>query len=111
MKKLVFVALLSLVGVGLSANQASAWLFCHHCCRSCASICVKPYNAFSPSIFGSVCADGCFPLTCNNHGPYGPPPPWYGAPCCAAPGMCGGPMMGCADGGCLSGPSHSGVMT
>ena len=107
MKKLMFAALLSLAGVGLNADQAKVWLFCHHCCRSCATICVKPYNAFSPSVFGSICADGCCPVQFGNHGPCGPPPPWYGAPCCAAPG-CGGPgcagMPGCGDGGCMAGP-------
>jgi hypothetical protein len=96
MKKLLFAAVLSLAGVGLGAGQASAWpLHCHHCCKNCASICVRPYNAFSPSIFGSLCVDGCFPLSCANGGPggpqgYGPPPCYGGGFGCAGDG-CGAP--------------------
>jgi hypothetical protein len=92
MKKLLFAALLSLAGVGLSTGQASAWLFHHHCCKNCASICVKPYNAFSPSVFGSICADGCFPISAS-HGPAAPP--WAGGPACCGP----------VDGGCGTAPA------
>jgi hypothetical protein len=96
MKKMLFALLLSLAGVGLSTGQASAWLLCHHCCNSCATICVRPYNAFTPSAFGTICADGCCPLQFG-HGYPPPPPPWaFGGPCC-------GPSMGCAmDGSCGS---------
>jgi hypothetical protein len=102
MKKLLFAALLSLAGVGLGTGQASAWLRCHHCCAGTATICCKPYNAFSPGIFGSITADGCCPITFSNHGPacpppgFGPPmpPPWWGGPGCC------GPSVGCADGSC-----------
>jgi len=79
MKKLLFAALLSLAGVGLSTGQASAWWFhCHHCCAGTAALCIKPYNAFSPSVFGSVTADvaamlGLEPYldTLVTHLPYG----------------------------------------
>jgi hypothetical protein len=101
MRKLLFAAVLSLAGVGLGAGQASAWsLHCHHCCKNCASICVRPYNAFSPSIFGSLCVDGCFPLSCANHGACGPQgcgqPPWYGGGFGCAGDGCGAPGYGAA---------------
>jgi hypothetical protein len=94
MKKLLFAAVLSLAGLGLSTGQASAWLLhCHHCCAGSATICCRPYNAFSPSIFGSITADGCCPISFGNHGPA------YGAGCYAgAPGCdgggCGAPTIG-----------------
>jgi hypothetical protein len=98
MKKLLFAALLSLAGVGLSTERASAWLFCHHCCHGSTTICCKPYNAFTPSVFGSITADGCCPISFGGCGAGGmpPPPPW----------MCGPPPWACGpscDGGC-SGP-------
>ncbi len=107
MKKLLFAVVLSLAGVGLSTGQANAWL-CHKCCKSCATICVRPYNAFSPSAFGSICADGCCPLQFGRCCP--PPPPCaYGqqGPCC-------GPSLGCAmDGACgcgAPGDAHAALM-
>ena len=64
MKRILTAALLSLGALGLSATQASAF-FWKHCCNKCCTICVKPYNAFSPAAFGSICFDGCCPLqTC-----------------------------------------------
>jgi hypothetical protein len=97
MKKLLFAAILSLAGVGLGTGQAKAWLFCHHCCHGSATICVRPYNAFTPSVFGCITADGCFPL-CGSQCPPPPPPPWmFGGP---MGGGCCGPSLGCAmDGG------------
>ncbi len=96
MKKLLLAALLSLAGVGLSTGKASAWLFhCRHCCAGSATICVKPYNAFSPSVFGSITADGCFPMAVVNHGPAcGAPgcgmPPYFGPMGCGMEGACCG---------------------
>jgi len=112
MKKLLFAALLSLAGVGLGNGQAKAWWpFHHHCCAGSASICVRPYNAFSPSVFGTVTADGCFPLSFGNHGTIPPPPPWLGQP----PWMNGGAgcgMDGAACGGtCLTGPGGGAMLT
>jgi hypothetical protein len=105
MKKLLFAALLSLAGVGLSTGQASAWLLhCHKCCKGSATVCVKPYNAFSPSVFGSITADGCFPLSFANHGPAGPPP-WFGGP----PPWFGGAGPGCAMDG--AGAAHGTAAT
>lgn len=102
MKKLLFAALLSLAGVGLGTGQASAWLFCHHCCSGSATLCVKPYNAFSPSCFGTIACDGCFPVNFGHHGPYPPGGPGGGPGCCPpawGPPSCG-PSLGCAmDGG------------
>lgn len=106
MKKMMFAVLLSLAGVGLSTGQASAWLFCHKCCNSCATICVRPYNAFSPSAFGSICADGCCPLQFGGCAP----PPWMGPPpwACGAPG-CG--MDGGACGSCTAGAPNGAMKT
>lgn len=98
MKKMLFVVLVSLAGVGLTTERASAWLLCHHCCRSCATICVRPYNAFSPSAFGTICADGCCPLQFGQCAA----PGWAGG----APGGAGccGPMMdGASCGSCAAG--------
>jgi hypothetical protein len=116
MRKLLFAALLSLAGVGLSTGQASAWLFCHHCCSGSATLCVKPYNAFSPSCFGTIACDGCFPVSFGNHGPY---PPWAygGGPGCCPPAWdacC--PSLGCAMdgagcGSCLPGAAPPGPTT
>jgi hypothetical protein len=105
MKKLVCVAILSLAGVGLSTGEASAWFFCHHCCGK-AVICVRPYNAFSPSVFGTLCADGCYPFSCPGAGGcMPPPPPWM----CGAPpwmgGGCCGPMDGGSPGGSPAPPA------
>jgi len=104
MKKLIIAALLSLAGIGLVTERASAWLFCRNCC----TIRVKPYNAFSPSVFGSICADGCFPLCCPP--PCCPPPCCCPPPppCCCPPPCCfpplGCPMDGCGCGACGMGP-------
>jgi hypothetical protein len=88
MKKMLLAVLLSLAGVGLSNGKASAWLLCHHCCKHCATICVRPYNAFTPSAFGTICADGCCPM---QFGQCPPPPPWMMPPCggCGVDGSCG----------------------
>jgi len=82
MNRIVTAALLSLGALGLTSGQASAF-FWKHCCNKCCTICVKPYNAFSPVAFGSVCFDGCNPIqSC---------PPYFGGPsCCPAPAGCDG---------------------
>jgi hypothetical protein len=105
MKKMLFVVLVSLAGVGLTTERASAWLLCHHCCKSCATICVRPYNAFSPSAFGTICADGCCPLQFGQCAPppgMGGPPPWAcGGPDCGMDGSCGS----CAAGAPVGAPT------
>jgi hypothetical protein len=99
MRKLLLVALLSLAGVGLGTQKASAWGLCskcfHHCCCS-TQICCRAYNAFSPSVFGTIYADGCCPISFGNGGPGGP---GCGGPGCGGPGFCGGGPCG-PDGGC-----------
>jgi hypothetical protein len=98
MRKLLFAAALSLAGVGLTTGQASAWLFhhCHRCCVGSATLCITPYNAFSPTCFGTVTCNGCTPLV----GGCGPAPnsPW-GWGCCAP---CGGGPACCGTDGCAS---------
>jgi hypothetical protein len=91
MRKLLFAAILSLAGVGLTAERASAWFFldwfhCHNCCKG-ATLCIKPYNAFTPSVFGSIVADGCFPVALNQGGMY--PCMGNGQPCFQGNGGCG----------------------
>jgi len=107
MKKLLLAALLSLAGVGLSAGESFAWpLHCfRRCCAGSATICVKPYNAFSPSVFGSITADGCFPMAIANHGPCYPPPA-FGPPPGFGPMGCGMDGAGC--GACFAGAGPGG---
>jgi hypothetical protein len=106
MKKMLLAVLLSLAGVGLSNGKASAWL-CHHCCNHCATICVRPYNAFTPSAFGTICADGCCPLQfghCPPPPPWMMPPPWAGG--CGPDGACGTCAVGAPHGGtAITGPA------
>jgi hypothetical protein len=109
MKKLLFVALLSLAGVGLTSGQASAWLFCHHCCSGSATLCIKPYNAFSPSCFGTIACDGCFPVNFGNHGPCGPYGPCGAGGCGAGGPACGGGWCGPSCGPAC-GPAMGAVM-
>jgi hypothetical protein len=111
MKKLLFLGLLSVAGVGMSASAAHAWFL--DCCRNfccdryCTKLCVRPYNAFSPVAYGSIVADGCMPL--NVVGGHYPPPymapygcyPSYGPGCCTS-GNC--------DVGCLPAPGSFGAM-
>jgi hypothetical protein len=79
MRKLLLAAVLGLAGVGLTTEKASAWIFpcLFHSwrCRDCATLCIKPYNAFSPIAYGSICADGCFPIAMRPPGMCGFPPP------------------------------------
>jgi hypothetical protein len=99
MKKVLLAALLSLAGVGLGAGQAHAWLFCHKCCNKCGTICIRPYNAFTPSVFGSITADGCSPLNFGCQLP--PPPPWFQPPWAGGAGCCAMDGSGC--GSCTAG--------
>jgi hypothetical protein len=101
MKKILAVAALSVAALGLTTNRASAWFHCcglHHCCGACATLCVKPYNAFSPVCCGTICCDGCLPLSCGQQGGMCGGQMGYG-PMCGGP-MCGGPMCGGLEGGC-----------
>src|SRR5262249_16474778 len=65
MNRLLAAALLSLAALGLATDQASAFFRCcrWHCCnKCCATFCCRPYNAFTPCCFGSLCCDGCCPF-------------------------------------------------
>src|SRR5262245_5083536 len=86
MKRKHWIAgLLGVLALGFGVQQAHAW-FCKGCCCNKYStyICCRPYNAFSPVCFGSICCDGCCPLqTCA--------PPSYNcrwSPSCATPPFC-----------------------
>jgi hypothetical protein len=35
---------------------------CHGCCGGC-SVCIRPYNAFTPVVSGCLIADGCMPFS------------------------------------------------
>ena len=61
MKRMLLVAALSLAVVGLSAAPASAGFF-SPCCSKYCTLHIKPYNAFSPVAFGTICCDGFSPL-------------------------------------------------
>ncbi len=92
MKKLLFSSILGLAALGLSAAPSQAWTFGlipYHCCpfggcggcggccnKCCSTICIRPYNAFSPTVSGSMCFDGCNPFCgggCPGGGPGGQP--------------------------------------
>jgi len=60
MKKIFALFVSSLAALAGVAGSASAW--CGDCCCSskcCATICLRPYNAFTPVCCGSLCVDGC----------------------------------------------------
>lgn len=76
--------LLSVVALGLVAEQAMA-LFWKHCCgrRHGTYICCRPYNAFSPVCFGNLYCDGCCPL--QGYGNHHLGASW--SPACGAPSL------------------------
>jgi hypothetical protein len=62
MKKLIAIALFSILGLGLTQGKASAWwehLCCHHKC--CLTLTCRQYNAFSPFCCDGAC--GFMPLS------------------------------------------------
>jgi hypothetical protein len=96
MKKLLVLGFLGLVALHTSAQKASAWcLFKNHCCcKFNTTLCIKPYNAFSPVAYGNIVGEGCMPV--NVFGGYGGGQQGPGcAPCYG--GACSGP--GCVVGG------------
>ncbi|HVS34721.1 MAG TPA: hypothetical protein VMS17_04005 [Gemmataceae bacterium] len=85
MKKLLLSSILALAGLGLSAVPSHAWTFglipyhcwpcgeCWGCCGGgCGKICIRPYNAFSPSASGCMTFDGCNPFCGGGYPGYGP---------------------------------------
>src|SRR5439155_10796780 len=94
MKKLFTTALLSLAGLAVTTSQASAFFNCcgWRCCNKySAKICVRPYNAFTPTCFGTITGIGCNPMNFGG-------PTWNGPAC----GPSCGPVC-CSSGGCDSG--------
>lgn len=92
MKKLLFSSILGLAALGMSAAPSHAWTFGlipHHCwpcscfgcgCdKCCGTVCIRPYNAFSPVASGSMCFDGCNPFCCGGY-PGGNPGCYGGGP-------------------------------
>src|SRR5262249_48883912 len=98
MRKLLFLASLSLATVTVTATEAPAWfLSCCHCRnKCCTTICCKPYNAFSPVCCGNITTD-CCPINFGG----------YGMNSCFAGGYGYGGSFnsGCCDGGSLPAPS------
>jgi hypothetical protein len=102
MKRLLFVAALGLAVLlqipGRSSASGAFGLFtCGGCCKKCGcEVCIRPYNAFSPVLCGSICVDNCFPLSgpqCACAPPMGAPWPMPIAPMTPfAPGPWGGAM-------------------
>jgi hypothetical protein len=104
MRKLLITAVLSLAGVGLTTGQASAWIF-RNCChkKCCTSLCIRAYNAFSPTCFGTMYCDGCFPYAgVSGQGA----PPWATYPGAWQGGFCG--PAGCMMDGSFAGPIDAG---
>jgi len=71
MRKLIAIALFSILGMGLTQGKASAWwehLCCKHKC--CLTLTCRQYNAFSPFCCDGAC--GFMPLaqgpSCGNGG-------------------------------------------
>jgi hypothetical protein len=86
MKKLLALAALSVASLCMSTSTASAWIFNGCCHRCCATICCKPYNAFSPCCPVTIRSNGCCPvLNCCGPAAYG-----CGAGACGVGGCCGG---------------------
>jgi hypothetical protein len=111
MKKLFHAAILSLAVCAVWATPSPAWTFgliVHHgCCGGCCgcgcSVCIRPYNAFTPVVSGCLCCDGCVPFCSTSFNPgYSCGP---GVPC--AGGCCDGGS--CGPGGC-DGPAISGAL-
>ena len=104
MKKLLVSSIVSLAALGMWASPSQAWTFGlipHHCwpfccfgcgCdKCCGTVCVRPYNAFSPVACGSMCFDGCNPFCCGGYpgcypgGPVGTMLPGCSGPDASAP--------------------------
>jgi hypothetical protein len=87
MKKMLPAALLALVACGLSATSSFAGalgLIPHGCCFGCCcgcKVCIRPYNAFTPVVCGTLCADGCFPFSANGGGACGGMGAYGGSAC------------------------------
>jgi hypothetical protein len=91
MKKMLFSMIVGIASLGMGAVTSQAGTFglfvcgghcgecggcggCklfHHCCSKCCStICVRDYNAFSPSFCGNMTFSGCNPFCGGNGGGY-----------------------------------------
>jgi hypothetical protein len=84
------VGLVSIAALGVAAVPCAAcfWKHCCGCNKYSTYICVRPYNAFSPVCFGSICCDGCCPLqACSPSCGGGCPPPSFSHPGFSAPSL------------------------
>jgi len=101
MKKFIALAVLSVAGLGMSVGQASAWWFYHYCCnKCCTTICLQPYNAFSPVCCGNLACNGCCPMNITQ----GCGAPNWGYNSGGWGGSCGATGYdGCVDGSCSVG--------
>ncbi len=92
MKRLLLIVILGLAGLTQVPGTASALgtfgLFtCCGCRNGCGGeVCIRPYNAFSPVLCGTLYCDGCFPFA-------GSPCARSPMPCCCGMPMAGGPMV------------------
>ena len=95
--KKIVIGLMGLVAFAVSVPQVHAWICWRRCCCKYSTyICCRPYNAFTPVCYGSICCNGCCPMqfSCGS-----------GGPCCPQP--CCGPSMvsqGCCEADL--GPAH-----
>lgn len=113
MRRILLFGAVGLAMLTLSAQTSEAGLFhCwgRHCGRHCTTICMQPYNAFSPVCYGSLTCVGCSPFHMGG-GPMMPP---------AYPGFMGGfnpydcmppscYSSGCCDSSCLPAPAGNGT--
>src|SRR5260370_30639585 len=73
--KTIVIGLLSLGAFAASVQPVRAFLCWRHCCCKYSTyICCRPYNAFTPTCYGSITCNGCCPMQFSNGGPFCPPP-------------------------------------
>ncbi len=95
MKRLLVTSLLGLIVLlqvpgPVWACGAFGLFTCGGCCKKCGcEVCIRPFNAFSPVMCGSICVENCFPI-CGPHCACAPPmggplPPYPGGPLVAGP--------------------------
>jgi hypothetical protein len=114
MKKAFSVGILTLASLWLTPGTSSAggsfgvftatscWPFnCCASCKCCSTICIKPYNAFSPTCSGTLYCDGFCPLGTPPGCGFPPQSALPGLPCDTLPpaGSC------CGDDGCAPAPT------
>src|SRR4051794_11497280 len=68
MKKLLLAGLLSVTALSLLPQTSHAGFLCCRCNKYATYICIRPYNAFSPTCYGNITATGCCPMMLGGGG-------------------------------------------